>query len=554
MSKLSFTLSTRSRGRRLAALLASVVLVASACGGGSDGTSGDGAGNSTATTDADVGSSDVNSSAAPGANDSTPGTVDEGGDPSGTLRVGVSTDVQTYDPQTAAVAQEYYLHPVYDTLVHAEVDGSFVGGLAERWEFPDRNTVVLTIRPDVMFSDGSPLDVAAVAANFERGMTVEASPSAGFYANIATVEVVDGQTVQLTLVSPTTSMLDDLSRLPGMMMSPGSFEGDPGTEPIGAGGWTLDTAASNPGEVQVYRANPGYWDPSRVKLETVEMRILAPDAAANAQLGGQIDVGELRSEADIATFDGNGFHLISRKNANVWYMQIADTDGSVLAPLSDIRVRQALNLAIDREAFNEGLQFGQGDPSPSFWLLGTGYYDESLEDWAFDPDRARDLLAEAGHADGFSITFPSFGAIVPVAESVQQMWAEIGVTVDIELVEPGTLGAVMRNGETVMNPTIARGFTAESHYRERLSPGGPYDPIGTDRGDLADLADAAYQADTQEAQEAAWAKVYAYAIDQGYLMVIGHQFPRVIVTDGVEGAVLRPSDNIPQMFDITVGN
>src|SRR5690606_16726696 len=133
------------------------------------------------------------------------------------------------------------------------------------------------IRPGVTFSDGEPVDAAAVAANFERGVTTEASPSAGFYANIESVEVVDDLAVQLNLVDPTTSMLDDLSRLPGMMMSPASFEGDPNTAPIGAGGWTLDAGASNPGEVQVYRANPTYWDPARVQVETIEMRVLEAD-------------------------------------------------------------------------------------------------------------------------------------------------------------------------------------------------------------------------------------------------------------------------------------
>jgi peptide/nickel transport system substrate-binding protein len=303
----------------------------------------------------------------------------------------------------------------------------------------------------------------------------------------------------------------------------------------------------------VFRANPTYWDPSRVRVETVEMLVLEPDAATNALLGGQIDIGELRSEADITTFEDEGFQLVTRPNANVWYMQIMDTDGSLLEPLADERVRRALNLAIDREAFDEGLQFGQGDPSPSFWLPGTAYYDESLEQFAYDPDQARALLAEAGYEDGFSITFPSFGAIVPVAESVQQMWAEIGIDVTVELVEPGTLAAVMRNGETVMNPTIARGFTAESHYKERLAPGGPYDPIGTDRGQIAELADAAYQAESEEAQDAAWRELYTYAIEQGYLIVIGHQIPTAIVAQDVDGAVLRPADNVPQPYGISVG-
>ena len=560
------TTSRRSIARAVGAF-AAFALVLAACGGDDDSTDGD----APAVTDGGTASNDTGDATTddggdelagdePAGEDDAPVATDEGasGDdaaaPSGTLRIGVSTNVQSFDPHMAAVAQEYYLHPVYDTLVRAEVDGSYSPGLAESWEWIDRTTLQLILRPDVTFSDGAPVDAEAVAANFERGKTVEASPSAGFYANIESVEVIDPMTVQLNLVDPTTSMLSDLSRLPGMMMSPASFEGgDPNTAPIGAGGWTLDAGASNPGEVQTFRANPTYWDPSRVQVETVEMRVLEPDAATNALLGGQIDVGELRSEADTATFEGEGFELVTRPNANVWYMQIMDTDGSLLEPLADERVRRALNLAIDREAFNEGLQFGQGDPSPSFWLPGTAYYDESLEELAYDPEQARALLAEAGYEDGFSITFPSFGAIVPVAESVQQMWAEIGVDVTVELVEPGTLAAVMRNGETVMNPTIARGFTAESHYKERLAPGGPYDPIGTDRGQLAELAEAAYQAETEEDQDAAWRELYTYAIEQGYLMVIGHQIPTAVVAESVDGAVLRPADNVPQPYGVSVG-
>jgi peptide/nickel transport system substrate-binding protein len=452
----------------------------------------------------------------------------------------------------AAVAQEYYLNPVYDTLVHQEVEGTYGPGLAEGWEWSDATTLVLQLRPDVVFSDGEAVDAEAVVANFERGKTVEASPSAAFFANIESVEAIDPGTVQLGLVRPTTSMLSDLSRLPGMMMSPASFDGDPATDPIGAGGWVYDGGASNPGEVEVFTANPTYWDPERIQVETLELRVLEADAANNAMLGGEVDLIELRSEADSATFEDAGFELITRPNANVWYIQVMDTDGSLLEPMSDERVRRALSLAIDREAFDQGLQFGQGDPSPSFWLPGTAYYDESLEALAFDPDQATALLAEAGYENGFEVTFPSFGAIVPVAESVQQMWAEIGVDVTIELVEPGTLAAVMRNGTTVMTPTLARGFTGESHYLERLSPGGPYDPIGTDRGELPDLAEVAFEAGTQEAQDAAWADVYAYAVEQGYLMVIGHQIPTVVVADGASGAVLLPSDNVPQPYGIAV--
>ncbi len=492
----------------------------------------------------------------PTGSDSTPNSSDGatgGHQPVGTLHVAAATNVQTLDPQGAAVAQEYYLNPVFDTLVHALADGSYAGGLADEWTNVDSTTFELHLRPDVTFSDGAPVDADAVAANFQRGIDAEASPSASFYQNIDSVEAVDDATVRLHLVNPTTDMLSQLTRLPGMMMSPASFDANPDTQPVGAGGWTYDASASHAGEVQVYRANPTYWDPDSIGVETVEIRVMEDaSAATNAILDGQVDIIELRSEADRATLDNGTLELIDRPNANVYYMQIMDTDGTLLKPMGDERVRRALNLAIDREAINQGMQFGNGNPSPSFWLPGTPYYDESLEELAYDPDKARELLAEAGYADGFSVTLPAFGAITEVAESIQQMWSAIGVDVTIDQVEPGTLANVMRNGKTVMAATLARGFTAESQYMERHAPDSPYDPLHTDRGDVAELADKALHAETEEAQAEAWRDVYSYLIKQGYLMVISHVSPTIVVSPKVSGAELAPSDNLPKPLGITV--
>ncbi|WP_375002660.1 ABC transporter substrate-binding protein [Aeromicrobium sp. CTD01-1L150] len=471
----------------------------------------------------------------------------------GTLTVGAATNVQTLDPQMAAVAQEYYLNPVFDTLVQEQSDGTHEAGLAEEWEIVDPTTFELQVRPDVTFSDGAPMDADAVVANFERGMAMEASPSASFYSNIDSVEVVDDSTVRLNLTEPTTDMLSQLSRLPGMMMSPASFDADPDTQPVGAGGWTHDAAASNPGEVQVYQANPEYWDPDRVGVDTIEMRVLEDaSAATNAVLDGQVDIIEMRSEADRSTLENASLQLIERANPNVYYLQIMDTDGTLVDAMGDEQVRRALNLAIDREAIQEGLQFGQGDPSPGFWLSDSPYHEESLEDLAHDPDEARRLLADAGYEDGFSVTFPAFGAITEMAEAIQQMWADVGIDVTIEQVEPGTLADVMRNGETAMAVTLARGFTAESHYDERHAPGSPYDPLGTDRGEVAELADVALNAETEESQAEGWRDVYTYLIEQGYLMVVAHQVPVVVTSERASGVELSSSDNLPKPYDITL--
>lgn len=469
------------------------------------------------------------------------------------LRMAERSDVQSFDPQMAAVAQTFYLDPIFDTLIHAKADNSFEAGLATEWESIDPTTFEFTIRPGVSFSDGVEMNTEAVVANFERGMSMTASPSASFYNNIDVVEAVDESTVRLSLANPTTDMLVQLSGLPGMMMSPESFDADPDILPIGAGGWVHDASTSNSGEMQAYEANPSYWDPESVKVDRVEIRVYEDSSAAsNAMFDGQVDVITLQNEADRASFEKTSLQLIERAIPNVYYIQIMDTDGTLLEPMSDERVRRALSLGTDRDAFNQGLQFGNGNPTPSFWLENTPYYDSALEDLAYNPEEARRLLAEAGYPDGFTVKFPTFGTLATAAESVQQMWAEIGVTVQLETVEPGTLAKVMRSGDTAMTVTMMGGLTAEAHYMERHAPGGPYDPLLSDRGEVAELANKALTAETQEGQEDGWRDVYTYLIEQGYLIVVGHQSPTVIVAEHLSGVEVSPSDFLPKPYGISV--
>lgn len=559
--------------RKSIAAVAALTLIVGACGGDDDADDAD------VTTEADAGSDDAvadsgDDDAGDGSGDADATDEGDGGDAgaddsdseapattielpeiteiAGELRIGVGTDVQTFDPHLAGTAQEYYLNPIFDSLTRRTQDGSIAPGLAADWTIIDGANLDLSIREGVTFSDGTPLDAAAVVANFERGIATEASPNAAWFANLASVTATDDMTVHLELVQPSTSLLEDLSKLPGMMISPASFDGDVGTAPVGAGGWVYDADASRPGVEQVYRARTDYWDQGAVGVETVIIRVLDGDAQLNGLLAGELDIVEVANQNRPTVRDA-GLDLVSRSDANVYYIQVTDTDGSLLEPMGDIRVRQALNLALDREGFNLALQNGEGSNTPSFFLEDSAMYDASLEQWAWDPDRAVELLDEAGYGDGFEVTLATIAGLDVIAEAVQQAWTAIGLDVSIDVGEPGTLADTMRSGTVAMTPTVARGFTPESHYRERLAPGSPYDPLGTDRGELADLAEVAYGATTVEAQQDAWREVYKYAIDQGYLMVFAHDIPAVGVGANVEGAVLLAGDNVPRPQGIVVG-
>lgn len=371
-------------------------------------------------------------------------------DPGGTFRYVFVQNPSTFDPHKSANPWDMiFFRLVYDQLIMEDEQGDLVPQLATSWEFVDGDTaLVLTLRDDVAFIDGTPFDAAAVKANIERAMTLEGSTQKGALARVAGVEVVDAHTARINLSGPGGNLPALLSGTTGSMISPAAFDNpDLDQNPVGSGMARL--AEYIPGQVTRYDRNPDYWDPGAAKAAHYEIFVQtsAPTRLTMLQTG-QAELTYLDpSQAEQAAAAG----LNTAPSKSLSIMSLYMNTGK--PPFDDIRVRQAMQHAVDRGAIVEGLFFGIGEPvaqymPPDYWAYNP---DVTPDDPAhrYDPERARQLLAEAGHPDGvdFEMLVPSLDDHRAVAEALVPMLAEAGLRASTRVVESPTTGVTFYGRE-----------------------------------------------------------------------------------------------------------
>lgn len=355
-----------------------------------------------------------------------------GGD---TLVLGAVLAPTTLDPAGSEWGNRApFYQAMYDTLLLATAAGEIEPFLAESWEYNDDNTVLtLTIRDDVTFIDGSALTAEVVRQNLERFKN-GTSPDAGYFAGLETIEAPDENTVVLTLAAPDPAMLNYLTRDPGLIASAEAFA-DPeslATDPVGSGPYILDTAATVTGTSYTYTKNPDYWNPDLQHYETLVINVLGdPTAGLNAIKAGEVNGIKLANNDNLAEVESTGWTI----NANELDFQgilLLDRAGTMSEPLADVRVRQAINHAFDRAALLTALQDDNGTVTTQVFPSSSSAYDPALDErYPYDPEAARQLLADAGYADGFTLSMPSTNLLGATTYTlVAQQLADIGITVE----------------------------------------------------------------------------------------------------------------------------
>lgn len=358
-------------------------------------------------------------------------------DPEATLRFADAVGPSRFDPHRSTIGQDIrFLAPVYDRLVHLSTEGEPIPGLATGWEWEDGGRALrMTLRTGVRFHDGTPFDAAAVRANIERAKTVDGSSVATDLDSVTAAEVVDPSTVRLVLSEPNSMLPGLLSHRAGAMVSPAAFDNpDLDLAPVGTGMYRV--REYRPNDTIFYERNPDYWDRSVTGVRNLELRILPDDVTRmNALRTDEVDMallsGRLVPEAEALP------RMIVHRNVTLTYLVLYLNRAR--SEFGDPRVRQALNHAIDRNAIAQGIFFGAGRPTvqpfpESYFAHAPGYPGDY---YAYDPARARALLAEAGLPDGFEFEMlvTALGQYVQVGEAVQNMLAEVGVTANIRSVE-----------------------------------------------------------------------------------------------------------------------
>jgi peptide/nickel transport system substrate-binding protein len=325
-----------------------------------------------------------------------------------------------------------YYQAVYDTLLLANADGSISPFLATEYTYSEDNTVLtLTIRDGVKFTDGTELNADVVKENldyFKNG--------GGAYAtdlvNVESVEATDDSTVVLNLSAPDPALLTYLTHEAGLMASPAMFGAeDAATNPIGSGPYVLDLENTVTGTSYVYTKNADYWNPDLQYYDTVTINVLSdPTAAVNAIKAGEANAVRLADNNNNDAIEASGW-TIEPNELDFQGLLLLDRAGTQVPALADVRVRQAINYALDREGLLEAIQLGNGTATTQVFRTSSPAYDPALDGaYPYDPEKAKALLAEAGYASGLTIPMPS--TVVLGATSfalIEQQLADVGITV-----------------------------------------------------------------------------------------------------------------------------
>ncbi|WP_320779914.1 ABC transporter substrate-binding protein [Streptomyces sp. CRN 30] len=342
-------------------------------------------------------------------------------------------DIASYDPAQLRYDGEYpqLWSPVYDTLLLRGSDSSLSPNLATEWSYNSANTILsLTLRDGVEFTDGTPFDGAAVAANIEhfRAGTGHDNYLSG---SLAGVDVLDATHVRIRLSEPDPTLLNSLSGSLGAMASPSALgKASLATQPVGSGPYLLDSGRTVRGDRYVFTRNPAYWNAEAWPYDQIEMRVLSDvSARLNALTTGQIDGARLNIDVmDYAERSGVDIH----PNRVDWVgLAILDREGRVAPALADVRVRQAINLVFDRQGMLDALGLGQGRVSEQIVGSNSPAYDPELDGtYGHDVERARELMAEAGWSEGFRIPMMDYSRYRTYQPFVEQALATIGIEID----------------------------------------------------------------------------------------------------------------------------
>ncbi|MEM1046734.1 MAG: ABC transporter substrate-binding protein [Pseudomonadota bacterium] len=367
------------------------------------------------------------------------------------LTIGLASEPTAMDPHFHNLGPNNAIaFHIFGRLVGQDENQRLIPDLAVSWQPIDGNAWEFKLRPGVTFHDGSAFTADDVVCSFKRAPDVPNSPSSfATYTKGKTVEKVDDLTVHIKTETPYPLMANDVSTLP--IISDEQCEAtteqfNQGTAAIGTGPFKFGEYV--PGDRIVMTRNDDYWGDKAIWEKVTFKPIKSGPARVAALLAGDVDliagvptvdIPQLKANADLTLSQGVSNRVIylhlDHDRDNSPYVK-ANGGGEIQNPLKDLRVRQAISKAINRPAIVDRVM--EGVAIPAGQLLPEGFFGVSpnLEPVAYDPDGAKQLLADAGVGDGFELTIhgPNDRYIndAKIAEAIGQMLTRIGIKTAVE--------------------------------------------------------------------------------------------------------------------------
>jgi len=347
------------------------------------------------------------------------------------IRIGVALEPPALDPTAgAAEAIDVVVYQnVFEGLVRIDEMGAVQPGLAESWTISeDGLTYRFSLHEGVTFHDGTAFDSEDVKFTFDRLLADDSvNAQKALYAPISAVTVIDPMTVEFTLSRPDGLFLFNLGRGDAVIVAPESAENN-GAEPIGTGPFAF--IQWDRGSRVVLEQYGPYWGEKPALTKATYVFISDTATLTNALLAGDVDGTNNFAAEALAVFENNPQFKVL----------VGSTEGeTILAtnnrkePFSDLKVRQAMAHALDRQEIIEGATYGYGVPIGTHFAPHHPYYLDLTDTYPHDPEAARALLAEAGHAEGFSASLK----LPPVAyarlsgQIIASQFAEVGIELEL---------------------------------------------------------------------------------------------------------------------------
>jgi peptide/nickel transport system substrate-binding protein len=365
----------------------------------------------------------------------------------GTVTLGLELDIPGFDPLKVGVfdtAAESAAAAIFDTLTTLDEEGAAQPKLALSWTHTDDyKTWTFKLRPGVTFQDGTPFNAAAVKWNFDRQKDPANKCRCAFYISfIHDVQAVDDLTAVYHLNDPSVTLpeLMNIQSSNNVMQSPTAIQklgDDYNRHPVGTGPYVLKSWTA--GDRMVLEKNPNYWNKSKQHLDRIVLKPL-PDAQAR--------FASLQSgEADIVwddEYDADNIMKAKKDKAMTVHTYVG-SGAAVYAintktpPFDDVRVRQALVMAIDRKRMSQAVTNGLSRPTTNPY--GDGSWVKCKDDGAlpYDPKKAAELIKEYGKPVNFKMIVTATPRGRTIGQVLQQFWKQIGANMEIEQVDQATI-------------------------------------------------------------------------------------------------------------------
>jgi peptide/nickel transport system substrate-binding protein len=445
-----------------------------------------------------------------------------------TLTVVTAGAPASLDPAKANVGSDnWFVNLAYDTVLRQGPNGKVAPGLATKWGYvgTGNKDFEFTLRGGLTFADGTPLNAGAAAASIDysrkNGLNVS------WTSSIASVTATGPLTVRVHCSGPNPILPQLLTQVlmigsivsPKGLASPGAM----GTHSFGAGPYVLDAAHTASGDHYTYTPNPHYWDKEKIHWKKVVIKVVSnPNSALQAVRTGQADAVAITAD-QAGTATAAGLEVTGAPNVFVG-VNLADRRGTIAEPLKDLRVRRALNYAVNRAAITKAVVQSHGHPTSEISLPGLdGFAADYDNHYPYDPVKAKRLLAEAGYPHGFKLRMETQGffGIDLVTQAVVQQWKEIGVTADVTT--DTSVGQWLASATSRKYPALGFGYGGATGYALSLDWMLPhataFNPFATSDPELTRMLTAAAAAPAGK-QPALYQKVMRFVVDQAWFVSV----------------------------------